>query len=158
VEEALRALAAWPLFFEDSPVSNIDQIVPLVQRHHARHPLALVIVDYLTLLEGKGQTRTQEIGSVSRGFKRLAKDCDVPVLVLAQLNRAVESRPSPRPYLSDLRDSGEIEQDADKIAFLWRSDDGHRLSLEKNRLGPTGTIALTTDFEIGLISEAEEHR
>lgn len=161
VESAQHEFASWPLFFEDSPIANIDQIVPLVHRAHARHGLALVILDYLTLLEGKGHTRTQEIGSVSRGLKRLAKECGLPVLVLAQLNRAVESRPSPRPHLSDLRDSGEVEQDADKIAFLWRHEGEpgqfvHKLSLEKNRLGPTGTITLFVDFKIGLIGEAEE--
>lgn len=73
-------------------------------------------------------------------------------------SRLVKRGGHPPPVLSDLRDSGKIEQDADKIAFLWRSDDGHRLSLEKNRLGPTGTIPLAVNFEVGVISEAEEHR
>jgi replicative DNA helicase len=93
------------------------------------HGLGLVVIDYLGLMRGTGDNRAQEVGSISRGLKALAKELKVPVIALAQLNRASETRPDKRPTLADLRDSGEIEQDADIVAMLHR-EDMHRTAPE----------------------------
>jgi replicative DNA helicase len=114
----------------------------------------LVVVDYLGLMRGEGQNRTQEIGSLSRGLKGLAKELGVPIIALAQLNRATESRQDKRPMLSDLRDSGEIEQDADIVAMLHREEQHNPapewrgladVMVRKNRNGPLGEMLLTLD-------------
>ena len=116
-----------------------------------KHGLALIVVDYLGLMKGEGQNRTQEIGSLSRGLKALAKELHVPIIALAQLNRATETRQDKRPQLSDLRDSGEIEQDADLVAMLHREELYNpspewaglaELITRKNRNGPLGDVFL----------------
>lgn len=112
----------------------------------------LIVVDYLQLIVSKGQDRVREVGAISRGLKQMAKDWDCPVLALSQLSRSPEGRADHRPILSDLRDSGDIEQDADVILFLYRDEyyfpdtekkNTAELSIAKQRNGPTGTIALT---------------
>lgn len=118
-----------------------------------QHGLALVVVDYLQLMTAPGHNnRTQEIGSISRGLKALAKELNVPIIALAQLNRGVESRNDKRPLMSDLRDSGEVEQDADVVAMLHRENlyndapewkNVAELLVRKNRNGPLGDITLT---------------
>jgi replicative DNA helicase len=117
-------------------------------------PLALVVVDYLQLMVGqnnRSENRQQEIAEISRGLKVLARDLDVPVLAIAQLSRAVEQRHDKRPLLSDLRDSGALEQDADMVMFLYRdeyynpdSDDKGiaEVIVGKHRNGPTGKVQL----------------
>ncbi len=117
-------------------------------------PLSLVVVDYLQLMVGGGsrtENRQQEVAEISRGLKVLARDLDVPVLAVAQLSRAVEQRHDKRPLLSDLRDSGSIEQDADMVMFLYRdeyynpdSDDKGiaEIIVGKHRNGPTGKVQL----------------
>lgn len=115
--------------------------------------LKLIVVDYLQLMQGKGENRTREIGEISRGLKRLAKDFDCPVLALSQLSRKCEDRADCRPMLSDLRESGDIEQDADVVLLLWREeyyfpdcDESKKgqveVNIAKQREGPTGTIYL----------------
>jgi replicative DNA helicase len=116
--------------------------------------LALIIIDYLQLMASSAKTqseRTQEIGDISRGLKALAKELDIPIMALSQLNRAVEQRINKRPMSSDLRDSGSIEQDADVIVFLYRDDIYHQESdaagyaeaiIGKQRNGATGTVYL----------------
>ena len=116
--------------------------------------LDLIVVDYLGLMRGEGQNRTQEIGSLSRGLKALAKELGVPIIAVAQLNRGTENRTDKRPMLSDLRDSGEVEQDADIVAMLHREalyDEDTRwqglaeLIVRKNRNGPLGDVLLSLD-------------
>lgn len=112
----------------------------------------LIVVDYLQLIVSKGQDRVREVGAISRGLKQMARDWDCPVLALSQLSRGPETRVDHRPILSDLRDSGDIEQDADVILFLYRDEYYYpdtekkhtaELNIAKQRNGPTGTIALT---------------
>ena len=117
-------------------------------------PLSLIVVDYLQLMIGqrtRAENRQQEIAEISRGLKVLARDLDIPVLAVAQLSRAVEQRHDKRPLLSDLRDSGSIEQDADMVMFLYRdeyytpdSDDKGiaEIIIGKHRNGPTGKVQL----------------
>lgn len=111
-----------------------------------------IVVDYLQLIVSKGQDRVREVGAISRGLKQMARDWDCPVLALSQLSRGPEGRADHRPMLSDLRDSGDIEQDADVILFLYRDEyyypdtekkNTAELNIAKQRNGPTGTIALT---------------
>ena len=126
-----------------------------LRRTKAEHGLALVIVDYLQLMSGRGrfENRNQEIGTISRGMKLLAKELNVPMLVLSQLSRAVETRQGDhRPQLSDLRESGSIEQDADVVGFIFREEVYHKdredlrglaeLIVAKQRNGPVGTVNL----------------
>jgi replicative DNA helicase len=120
--------------------------------------LDLVIVDYVQLMAGTGQNRTQEIGSISRGLKALAKELEVPIVALAQLNRSLEGRTDRRPLLSDLRDSGEVEQDADIVVMLHREamygagPEWHGLAevlVRKHRNGPTGAVLMSFDEPTG---------
>jgi replicative DNA helicase len=111
--------------------------------------LSLLIVDYLQLCAGSGDNRNAEVEAISRGLKSLAKEMGVPILLLSQLNREVERRPGKEPMLSDLRDSGAIEQDADVVVFLWPYEDGLvACKLDKNRQGKKGRFLL--DFDGGL--------
>ncbi len=118
--------------------------------------LGLVVIDYLQLMDGESGNRNNEIGAITRGLKRLAMKLSVPVICLSQLSRAVETRPNKRPILSDLRDSGSIEQDSDKVLMLYR-DDYYNLDspergiceviIAKHRDGPLGTIKLLFDSQ-----------
>lgn len=141
------------LSIADLPAANVSQLAALARRHKARWGLGLVVVDYLQLLDGqrqKGESREQEVARVSRRLKSLAKELGVPAVVLAQLNRQSESRDKHRPRLSDLRESGQIEQDADVVILLHRPEyyDANdqpgvaELLIAKNRNGATGTVRL----------------
>ena len=122
-------------------------------RVKAEHGLDLIIVDYLQLMTGRGrfENRTQELGNISRALKNLAKEIDVPVVALSQLSRAPESRSDHRPQLSDLRESGALEQDADVVMFIFREDmyeetpenqNTAEIIVGKQRNGPTGLVKL----------------
>ena len=116
-------LAKAALLIDDSPGLTIDQITARARREHMRQPVELVIVDHLHIIPLPGKTReTVEIGHITSSLKRLAKELNCPVVLLAQLNRSLEARPNTRPRMSDLRESGNIEQDADVILFLYRDD------------------------------------
>ncbi|WP_051959897.1 replicative DNA helicase [Sphingobacterium sp. ML3W] len=148
-----------PIFWDDTPAIKILEFRAKCRRLKAKYNIEMIIVDYLQLMtgekDGKGN-REQEIGSISRMLKSVAKELDVPVLALSQLSRAVESRPNKRPMLSDLRESGSIEQDADAVMFLYRPEyyginenvNGEstaglaELILAKNRHGETDDIAI----------------
>src|SRR3546814_830893 len=125
---AAAQLESLPLFIDDTAGISIGALhtrMRRLQRRH-NHEIGLVVVDYLQLLSGSGRgssdNRVQEISEISRGLKTLAKDLNVPVLALSQLSRAVEQREDKRPQLSDLRESGSIEQDADMVLFVFRDD------------------------------------
>ena len=124
-----------------------------MQKYKMENNLGLVIIDYLQLMSGNGKTdsRQQEISDISRSLKALARELDVPVVTLSQLSRAVEQRPDHRPMLSDLRESGAIEQDADVVMFLYRDDYYNKdtdikgiaeIIIAKQRNGPIGTVKM----------------
>jgi len=145
LSEAVDEVARLPIYVDDEPALTLRAITSKARRIPG---LKLIVLDYLQLSEGEGETRTAQVGSISRGLKKLAKQLGCCVLALSQLNRAVEQRPGKRPMLADLRDSGEIEQDADCIEFLWPLDEGTDTSrptgceIAKNRQGRTGAFVL----------------
>jgi replicative DNA helicase len=122
--EAAKALETCPLYIDDTPALPISQVTARCRRLKRTHGLDVVFVDYLQLLRGtgKGDNRVQEIAEISMGLKALAKELSIPVVALSQLSRQVESREDKRPQLSDLRESGSIEQDADVVMFVYRDE------------------------------------
>ncbi len=149
---AIGTLAEVPIFIDDTPGLTVFDIRAKLRRLQAEHGLGLVVIDYLQLIRGRGgESRQQEISEISRSLKLLARELDVPVIALSQLSRAVEQRQDKRPMLSDLRESGSIEQDADIVAFLYRDDYYDEESERKNimeviigkhRNGPVGKVEL----------------
>lgn len=152
--EAIGRLAETQIFVDDTPAITPMQLRTKCRRLYAEHGLDLVMIDYLQLMhaEHASNNRVQEISEISRGLKGLARELDVPVVTASQLSRAVESRQDKRPQLSDLRDSGSIEQDADIVMFIYRDEYYHpdttdrpniaEISVAKHRNGPTGVIDL----------------
>lgn len=152
---AMGILSEVPLYIDDSPMLNVMEIRTKARRLQAQYGLGLIVIDYLQLMEGRARSgdpnRVQEVSEISRALKGLARELDVPVLALSQLSRAVEQRRPQIPQLSDLRESGSIEQDADVVAFIYREDyydkDTERRNIadilvKKHRNGPTGEISL----------------
>jgi replicative DNA helicase len=154
ISDAMGALSEIPVFIDDSGSLNIMEMRTMARRLQAEHNLGVIIVDYLQLMEGRsrsGDNRVQEISEISRGLKQLARELNIPVIALSQLSRAVESRPDQVPKLSDLRESGSIEQDADVVMFLYREDRVKpdtpnknivEVHIAKHRNGPVGKISL----------------
>jgi len=162
--DGIGVLSELPLYIDDTPIQGTVEMRGKSRRLKSEHGLDLLIVDYMQLMgEGsnRADNRTQEMGDISRSLKAMARDLEVPVLALSQLSRAPEHRPNHRPILSDLRESGSIEQDADVVAFIYREDkyttreewEGKEPSrpypeniaeiiVAKHRNGPTGTIPL----------------
>ncbi len=151
--DASNRLADVPIYIDDTPVLTPSEIRAKCRKAKLEKNIGLIIIDYLQLMESKtvNGSRQQEISEISRGLKILAKELDVPVIALSQLSRATESRADHRPMLSDLRESGSIEQDADIVMFLHREDyydkDTEKKNIAeviiaKNRHGETGTIEL----------------
>ena len=120
--EAAKELEACPLYIDDTAAIPISQLSARARRLKRTHGLDLLIVDYLQLVRGTSENRVQEIGEISMGLKAIAKELDIPVIALSQLSRQVESRDDKRPQLSDLRESGSIEQDADVVMFVYRGE------------------------------------
>jgi replicative DNA helicase len=157
--EAGELLRQQRVFIDDTPGVRISDVRARARRLKAQHPdLGLLVIDYLQLMQGDDPKapRQQQISDISRGLKILAKDLEVPVLALSQLNRGVEQRQEKRPMVSDLRESGAIEQDADIILFIYRdevynegtADRGvAELIIAKQRSGPTGTVKLAFQKE-----------
>jgi replicative DNA helicase len=150
---AISILSEAPIFIDDTPGITVFDIRAKLRRLQTEHKLGLVVIDYLQLITGRrsGDSRQQEISEISRSLKLIAREFDVPVIALSQLSRAVEQRQDKRPLLSDLRESGSIEQDADMVAFLHRDDYYHEDSDKKNiaeiiigkqRNGPVGKVEL----------------
>ncbi len=155
IGEAMGILSEAPIFIDDTAGSNIMEIRTKARRLHLEHKIELLVVDYLQLIESfnlrHGENRVQEISEISRSLKGISRELNIPVLALSQLSRAVETRSSQIPQLSDLRESGSIEQDADVVMFIYREvmykPDTDRkniaeLHIKKHRNGPTGQIDL----------------
>ncbi|GAE87754.1 replicative DNA helicase [Acetivibrio straminisolvens] len=153
VARALGPLSEAPIYIDDTPGVSVTEIRAKCRRLKIEKDLGLVVIDYLQLMQGRGKTesRQQEISEISRSLKILAKEINVPVLTLSQLSRAPELRADHRPILSDLRESGAIEQDADIVMFLYRDDyynpDTEKKNIAevivaKHRNGSTGTVEL----------------
>ena len=141
------------LIIDDTPGISIAEMRSKCRKYKLEHNLGIIMIDYLQLMSGSGKSdsRQQEISDISRSLKALARELNVPVIALSQLSRAVEQRPDHRPMLSDLRESGAIEQDADVVMFLYRDDYYHKdtekkdiaeVIIAKQRNGPIGTIEL----------------
>ena len=161
--DAIGVLSDLPLYIDDTPIQTIVDMRGKARRLKSERGLDLVIIDYLQLIGGGGRidNRAQEMGEISRSIKGMARDLDVPVIACSQLSRAIEQRPNHRPLLSDLRESGSIEQDADVVAFIHREDvyvsreDWEKrnptepypqniaeIIFSKHRNGPVGTVPL----------------
>jgi len=163
--EATGVLSESSVYIDDSPQLRVAEMRSKARRLHSEHGIDLIIIDYLQLMQGegaRGENRVQEISYISRSLKALARELDVPVLAVSQLSRAVEWRASHEPQLSDLRESGSIEQDADVVMFIYRDEYYYKTEEEwaaqhpdreypreeadiiiaKNRNGPTGRIKL----------------
>jgi len=132
--EAIAARSAeiskWPFFIDDTPALSISALRTRTRRMVRKHNLGLIMIDYLQLVKGSGgrgssENRVQEISEITQGLKAIAKEFNIPVIALSQLSRAVEQRDDKRPQLSDLRESGSIEQDADVVAFIYRESYYH---------------------------------
>lgn len=163
IMDATGALSEAPIYIDDSALLRIVEMRSKARRLHFERGIDLIIVDYLQLMQGdsRGENRVQEISYISRSLKALARELNVPVIAVSQLSRAVEWRASHRPQLSDLRESGSIEQDADVVTFIYRDDYYHTreewereypdkdypegiadVIIAKHRNGPTGEIKL----------------
>jgi replicative DNA helicase len=157
IGEAIGILSEAPIFIDDTSTANIMEMRTMARRLQAEHKLGLIVIDYLQLMEGRsrfGDNRVQEISEISRGLKQLAKELNIPIIALSQLSRSIESRPDQIPKLSDLRESGSIEQDADIVMFLYREDRVKPdtpnkgiadIIIAKHRNGPVGKVSLYFD-------------
>ncbi len=154
LSSALGRLGEAKIFIDDTPSISVMEVRTKCRRLQAEHGLGMVIVDYLQLMRPskKAENRQQEISEISRSLKGLARELNVPVIALSQLSRAVEQRQKQIPQLSDLRESGAIEQDADIVMFLYSDPEDPentiQLIVAKQRNGPTGTIRLFFSREI----------
>uniref|UniRef100_A0A540VLV8 Replicative DNA helicase n=1 Tax=Litorilinea aerophila TaxID=1204385 RepID=A0A540VLV8_9CHLR len=168
--EAANMLASTNIFIDDTPAASVTEIRTKARRLYAEHGLDLILIDYMQLMTGQGgrnENRQQEISYISRSLKALARELNVPVIALSQLSRAVESRADKRPMLSDLRESGSIEQDADVVLFIYREDyyieDTDRQNIAdvlvaKHRHGSTGTASLYFRKELTQFRDLEIQR
>jgi len=155
--EAISKLAELPIYIDDTSNPTVNEIKKKAQKLQAENDgLGLILIDYLQLMDGGSDNRVQELSRITRGLKGMAKDLNVPVIVLSQLNRSVESRTNKRPMMSDLRESGSTEQDADLIMMIYRDDYYNpnsseagvaEIILTKHRNGPTGTVKLLFDSQ-----------
>jgi replicative DNA helicase len=167
INDALARLSEAPIYIDDAASATVIQMRAMARRLKSEADLGLIIVDYLQLMQPRQHTDSmvQQITEISRSLKQLARELDVPVLALSQLSRAVEQRHPPIPRLSDLRESGAIEQDADVVMFIYREDKTKRDSarpniaeilVEKHRNGPTGKMELYFNPEKVSFSSLDE--
>ena len=154
IESAMSLLKGAPIFIDDAPSLSPADVRARARRLKREHDLGLIVVDYLQLMQvdGSSENRTTEISLISRSLKGLARELDIPVIALSQLNRSVEQRTDKRPIMSDLRESGAIEQDADLILFIYREEAYDvdtpkkgvaEIRIGKQRNGATGKVSLT---------------
>jgi replicative DNA helicase len=166
---ALETLGRANVFIDDTASIGVLEMRAKARRLKAEHGLDLIIIDYIQLMQGRGrfENRVTEVASISRGLKGLAKELHVPVVVLSQLSRAPEQRPNRRPQLSDLRESGALEQDADVVVMIFREDMYEateenqgiaELIVAKQRNGPTGSVRLAFIREFTRFENLEGHR
>lgn len=154
-----------PLWIVDTPALTLLDLRAQARRLRCKEGIGLILVDYLQLIrDPKAKSREQEVGGISRGLKALAKEMTVPVIALSQLNREVEKRPNKRPMLSDLRESGSLEQDADMVLFLYReaayrdeADNVAELRVAKQRNGPCGLVKLAFLREVMRFENYQEN-
>lgn len=167
IQQAMGILSEAPIFIDDASIANIMQMRAMSRRLQAEHGLGLIVVDYLQLVEPRNPTAStvQQMTEISRSLKSLARELNVPVLALSQLSRAVEQRSPQIPRLSDLRETGAIEQDSDVVLFIYREDryqpETHRkgisdIIIAKHRNGPTGKIELFFDERIATFRDLEK--
>ena len=151
--EAAGVIGRSNLIIDDTPGISVSELRSKCRKYKLEHNLGIIMIDYLQLMQGsrRSESRQQEISDISRSLKEIARELQVPVVALSQLSRAVEQRPDHRPMLSDLRESGAIEQDADVVMFLYRDDyynhdtekkDVAEVIIAKQRNGPIGTVEL----------------
>ena len=162
--DSIGQLSDLPVYIDDTPFQGVLEMRGKARRLSMEHGLDLLVVDYMQLVQGRsrgGENRVQEISEISRSIKGMARDLQIPVITCSQLSRLVENRPSHRPMLSDLRDSGSIEQDADVVLFIHREDVYYteeewekenpgrefpkniaEIIVAKHRNGPTGSVKL----------------
>ncbi|MDD3735420.1 MAG: replicative DNA helicase [Candidatus Pacebacteria bacterium] len=163
IQNALNKLSQAPIFIDDAPFATVLQMRAMARRLQARHNLDLIIVDYLQLIQPRNihESTVQQVTEISRSLKGLARELNVPVLALSQLSRAVEQRPSQIPKLSDLRESGSLEQDSDVVMFINRKKDPEsqnmaEIIIAKHRNGPLGKVDLYFDQETVSFREREK--
>lgn len=166
VGEAMGILADAPLFIDDTPGQSILEMRTKARRLQAEHGVKLIVVDYLQLAISRNLiNRVQEVSEVSQGLKNIARELNCPVLALSQLSRSIEQRGEHRPQLSDLRDSGSIEQDADVVMFIYRPEENEKerpdhmkISIAKHRNGQTGEVDLIFKGEMARFYSMEKRR
>lgn len=172
LHETAGKLAKAPIYIDDTPGISIRQLRAKARQLKAEKGLGLIVIDYLQMLQGsrRSENRQQEISEISRSLKGLAKELQIPVLALAQLSRSVEQRPNKRPVMSDLRESGSLEQDADMVMFIYRDEYYNpesekkgiaEIIISKNRNGPVGSVDLVflkeyTKF-VSIIKNTSDH-
>jgi replicative DNA helicase len=170
--EVVERLRKLPIFLDDTVAITPNQLRTKCRRIHREHSLDLVIVDYLQLMNGQRggrfqQNREQEISYISQALKELARELNIPVLSLAQLNRGVEQRSDKRPMLSDLRESGAIEQNSDVVMFIYRDEvynedtefpNQAEIIVAKHRNGPTGTVMLYFEKALTQFHNLTKHK
>ncbi len=169
IGQAIGDLSEAPIYIDDSPMSNVMEMRAKARRLKTEHGLGMLIVDYLQLMEGrsKQEGRVQEVSEITRALKGMARELDIPVMALSQLNRSVETRTPPIPKLADLRESGSIEQDADVVLFIYRQDVYKNNPAEKNNLaeviiakhrnGPTGKVNMIFDEKRACFKNMEKN-
>lgn len=169
IAHALGPMSDAPIYIDDSPGASIMDIRAKCRRLKLEKNLGLVVIDYLQLMQGRGknESRQQEVSEISRALKILAKELNVPIITLSQLSRAAESRTDHRPMLSDLRESGAIEQDADIVMFIYRDDyynpdtekkNVAEIIIAKHRNGSTGTVELAWLGQFTKFANLEKQR
>jgi replicative DNA helicase len=172
ISDSVGRLSQAQMYIDDTPGISLVEMRSKARRLIMERPFDLLVVDYLQLMQGSGagkghENRVQEISEISRGLKGLARELDVPVLALSQLSRAVESRTDKKPQLSDLRESGAIEQDSDVVMFIYRDEvynpDTDRKNIAdiivaKHRNGPVGQVSLYFQAAQTRFRDLELHR